>query len=282
MSTTRSFFSRSLVLVAAVVSAGALAEGGPLSLVSGSEQLTAVSSRVYGGYARQINPDGSYRAETYAFGNGGEVSSVQAGPGPSGGGSVNDPTIDDVGFTTLLRTIARPLAEQHYIPTPDADATKLLIMVYWGRSGGSYQQQDGALKDYMDGINAQLMGFDSERVFQDRVDASTVFFGRSIRASIMDNIHSDLIAAIEQDRYYIILRAFDFQAAWKHKKVRLLWETRFSLSERQHDFARELPTMAHTASKYFGQDTKGLIRARIPEGQVEIGEIKSLGNVPEN
>jgi hypothetical protein len=250
--------------------------------VSESEQLTAVSSRVFGGYVRERNPDGSYRAETYAFGNGGEVSSVQAAPGPSGGGTVNDPTIDDVGFPVLLHTIARPLAEQHYNPTPDANETNLLIMVYWGRSGGSYQQQDGALKDYMDGINAQLMGFDSERVFQDRVDASTVFFGRSIRASIMDNIHSDLITDIEEDRYYIVLRAFDFQAAWKHKKIKLLWETRFSLSERQHDFVKELPTMAHTASKYFGQDTKGLVRARIPEGQVEIGEIKSLGSVPEN
>jgi hypothetical protein len=40
--------------------------------------------------------------------------------------------------------------------------------------------------------------------------------------------------------------------------------------------------MAHTASKYFGQDTDGLVRARIPEGQVDIGNVKSLGNVPSN
>lgn len=278
----RSFASQGLLLFAAFVSADGPAQAGPFSLVSDSEQLTAVSSKVYGGYAREKNPDGSYRAETYAFGNGGEVSSVQAGPGPWGGGTTSDPTIDNVGFPVLLQTIARPLAEQRYMPTRDANATNLLIMVYWGRSGGSYQQQDGALKDYMDAVNAQLMGFDSERVFKDRIDASTVFFGRSIRGSIMDNLHSDLITDIEEDRYYIVLRAFDFQAAWKHRKIRLLWETRFSLSERQHDFARELPTMAHTASKYFGQDTKGLVRARIPEGQVDIGEIKSLGNVPEN
>jgi hypothetical protein len=282
MSTMRSFANRAFFLIAAFGIADGSLRAGPFRLVSGSEQLTAVSSRVFSGYVREKNPDGSYRAETYAFGNGGELTSVQAGPGPSGGGAVSDPTIDDMGFPVLLQTIARPLAEQQFVPTRDANGTNLLIMVYWGRSGGTYNVQDGNLKDYIDALNAQLMGFDSERVFRDRTDASTVFFGRSIRASIMDNLHSDLISAIEMDRYYVILRALDFQAAWKHKKIKLLWETRFSLSERQHDFAKELPTMAHTASRYFGQDTQGLIRARIPEGQVDIGEIKSLGNVPEN
>ena len=264
---------------------------GPFSLVSGSEQLTAVSAKVYSGYVREKNPDGSYRTETYAFGNGGLVSAAHVGAdavgielngAPAGGGVVRDPTIDDVGFGALSRMLAHSLAEQSFVPAQDPNATNLLIMVYWGRSAGSYMERDGYLKDAIDAWNAQLMGFDSEHVFQVRTDASTVFFGRTLQSMILDNVHSSLITAIEMDRYYVVLRAFDFQTAWKQRRIKLLWETRFSLSERQHDFEKELPTMAHTASKYFGQDTKGLIRARISEGQIEIGEVKSLGNVPEN
>jgi hypothetical protein len=213
---------------------------------------------------------------------GADVAGIAAIGGPRGGGVVSDPTIDDVSFATLSRTIARPLAEQAYVPTRDPNDTKLLIMVFWGRSSGSYLDTDGGYKDYIDAWNAQLMGFDSERFIRERTDISTVFLGRSLRSQILDQVHSADIAALQMDRYYVVLRAFDFQTAWRQRRIKLLWETRFSLSERQHDFAKELPTMAHTASQYFGQDTKGLIRARIPEGQVEIGEVKSLGNVPSN
>jgi hypothetical protein len=78
------------------------------------------------------------------------------------------------------------------------------------------------------------------------------------------------------------LRAYDFQAAWRRRQVRLLWETRFSLSERRHDFEQELPAMARFASLYFGQDSHGLVRIPpIPEGRVDIGDVRSLGPVPE-
>jgi hypothetical protein len=260
-----------------------------LGLLSSSEQLTSVSSRVFNGYVRPTNPDGSFRAETYAFGNGGMVSAGEGGISVTniaamGGGSgvvTRDPTIDDVGFDSIARTIARPLGEQDFVPTRDAKGTDILIMVYWGRSVGSDGDQNGMRKDYVDERNAHLMGFDSERFIQDRVDFSTVFTGRTFRSMLLDNLHSSVLTALEVNRYFVILRAFDFQAAWKQKKVKLLWETRFSLSEREHDFEKELPTMAHTASKYFGQDTHGLIQASIPEGSVEIGDVRSLGNVQE-
>lgn len=262
----------------------------PFSLVSGSEQLTAVSSRVFNGYVRDRDAAGRFGRETYAFGNGGQVSSSYLGvdtisittSGAPHGGVVSDPTIDDMGFDAIARTIALPLSEQNYVPSRNPNGTNILIMVYWGRSSGSYLDTDGSDKDYVDAWNAQLMGFDTLRFIRERTDASTVFLGRSLRSQMLDQLHSSEIAALEMDRYYVIMQAFDFQAAWKHKRMKLLWETRFSLSERQHDFARELPTMAHTASIYFGQDTGGLIRARIPEGQVDVGAVKDLGSVPQN
>jgi hypothetical protein len=67
---------------------------------------------------------------------------------------------------------------------------------------------------------------------------------------------------------------------WKEKKHKLLWETRFSIRQRQHEFDKDLPAMAEYASKYFGQDSQGLVRESIPFGHVDIGDLKSLGTVP--
>jgi hypothetical protein len=39
--------------------------------------------------------------------------------------------------------------------------------------------------------------------------------------------------------------------------------------------------MAAYAAQYFGQDTHGLTHRPIPEGRVEVGDIKNLGTVPE-
>jgi hypothetical protein len=74
--------------------------------------------------------------------------------------------------------------------------------------------------------------------------------------------------------------AYDFQLLWKAKKHKLLWETRFSIRQRHHDFDKDLPTMAQYASQYFGQDSGGLVHKEIPLGHVDIGDVKSLGEVP--
>jgi hypothetical protein len=257
---------------------------GPFSLISGSEQMVAVSSRVFGGYVRSRLPDGTFRPETYAFGNGGRVGGEAidadvAGVGANGdqaGSAVSDETIDNLTFGDIARTVSVSLAGQACTPIRGPDSTNLLIMVYWGRTVGSLRSFEGAAKDKTDARNAILLGFDSEHVFAQGFNDPS-----NMMAKILREVHSDVLDAIQADRYFVILRAFDFQSAWKQKKIKLLWETRFSLSERLHDFTKELPGMAQYASKYFGQDSHGLLRAPVPEGRVDIGDVKSLGTVPE-
>jgi hypothetical protein len=277
--TTKAF---ALLAWAAMTALSAVA--GPFSLISGSEQMVAVSSKVFNGYVRERLADGSLKPETYAFGNGGRLGEDRGGAdavgaaarGGDAGGVVRDDTLDIVTFGELSKTVAGPLAGQNYVPTPSADSTNLLIMVFWGRTMGSDHVLDGNIKDMIDARNAVLLGFNSERVFsQGFSDPSNMM------ANIIRQVHSDVVDAIEVNRYYVILRAFDFRYAWKQRKIKLLWETRYSLSERHHDFGKELQGMTQYASQYFGQDSHGLLRAPVPEGRVEIGPVKSLGDVPE-
>ncbi|HEY4988822.1 MAG TPA: hypothetical protein VII09_03395 [Opitutaceae bacterium] len=232
-----------------------------MSLVSSSEEITAVSSKVHNGYVRARRPDGSFRPETYALAVGGFVG-VRA-----------DETIDDLSFDSISHTLALSLADQKYIPTRDIDKVQLLIVVYWGTTYGTGKiPMLGGLKDAVDLKNALLLGFDSESVFGDGFGDPS-----NIRTEIMRQTHTAAMSAIEMDRYYVILIAIDFQAALKRKKVKLLWETRISLSERHHDFTKELPLMAQYGSQYFGQESRGLVMKPVPQGRVDVGDVKSLG-----
>jgi len=264
-------------LFAAVAAmAASPSQAGLLDAVSGSEKLTAVSSSAHNGYVRVRLADGSFKPETFAIGDGGILGGTLADEF----GTV-DPTIDDVTFPAIARMLAEPLASQNYVSTRDPNATKLLIMVFWGRTIGGAHTRDGNLRDMLNFQNARLLGFDSEGSIQSMTDPSTVYFGRSFRTGLLDNLHADVLSAIEVDRYYVILRAYDFQSAWKQKKLTMLWETRFSLSERRHDFERDLPGMAQDAALYFGRDSYGLVLKPIPEGHVQVGEPTAVDDNPD-
>jgi hypothetical protein len=125
-------------------------------------------------------------------------------------------------------------------------------------------------RDDQDMKNAMLLGYDSE------INALSGTQGPTAMKARRD----DLIAEVEEDRYFIVLMAYDFDALWKHKKHKLLWVTRFSVRSRGTNFDDVLPAMSGQASQYFGQNSGGLLRRALPEGRVEIGDVKSLGTVP--
>lgn len=245
--------------------------GNPRALAADSiDGVVALSSRVFGGYARTRLPDGSLKPETYAFGNGGFVTAGASGgdtPGPS-----RDGTIDGLGFDSIAKAMQGPLSGQNYALSLDPDSTNLLVMVFWGTTVGGYHEKMGKFRDMLDLKNAALLGFDSEGTFSQG-------FGNNIHSNIQKQVHSQMMTALEMNRYFVILRAFDFQASRKDKKLKLLWETRFSISQRHNAFDEALPLMAQYASAGFGQDSGGLQLARVSQGKVVIGDIQSLGEV---
>ncbi len=276
---TKHRIPRALILLGFALSPAAPAGAGAFSLISGSETLTAVSAQDFNGYSREELGDGSYAPETYAFGNGGSVSSQLI--------SVRDPTIDDVGFSSIAHKIAGPLARQNYVTGRDPRSTKLLIMVFWGRTTGSASLVGanhaawGESVDLLDYWNASLLGFGMGSEFEMSFTPSLAGFDTSLKPTLERQSMHDTYDSLAANRYFVILRAYDFQALWRHKQVKALWETRFSLSERRHDFGEDLPEMARAASLFFGPDSHGLVRIPpVPEGRIDIGELRILGTSP--
>jgi len=120
-------------------------------------------------------------------------------------------------------------------------------------------------RSQLDTSNANLLGYDAS-LAEPTTYAGTPFESRQ----------RDLLDEIEARRYFVVLLAYDFQEMWRHKRARLLWETRYSIREQGNDFAKELAAMTAAASPYFGRNSGPLVHRPMPEGHVEIGPIRTL------
>jgi hypothetical protein len=273
--------------------------------------VTAVCSRVSNDYVRTKLPDGTFQTEYYAFGEGGNwggemkdatidklrfpyVAHVIATPLASQGYL---PATDSAktrlvimvywGTTAVPEPSANSIAYEQFsdaqaaivnAPTATNAASSLQLA---SNSAAETEMNEAmamidlgnSLRDRLDYKNARMLGYDSEGLIG-------TDYGNNLKGAFALN-RNDLISEIEENRYFVVLMAYDFQLMWKQKKHKLLWETRFSINERHNQFGKALPVMAQYASRYFGQDSNGLLRARVPEGRVNIGEVKSLGEVPE-
>ncbi len=267
---------------------------------AGEAEITTVSATIYNGYARTKLPDGTFQPERYVFGEGGLT-----------GATDKDTSVDELPFLRIARTIAPGLARQNYVSSLEPEKTDLLIMVYWGATGtddratngyalraapiapprpppkiivvgsrkvyipntepqaGPQNSPDQSAYDAVAGVEnrqrdrenfktAQLLGYE-----EDLVRSSSQPAGRS---------YLDLVDELEDPRYFVVLKAYDFRLMWKEKKPKLLWEVRYSVRARGHLFNQSLGAMTGMADRYFGQASHGLVRKEVSMGDVKLSE----------
>jgi hypothetical protein len=274
----------------------------PLSAADDSGEITTVRAMVANGYERARLPDGTFKPETYAFGEGGYT-----------GIPLGDDSVGTQSFPQIVGIVAPSLSRAGFESSHDPAKTNLLIMVYWGTSGtdsrsaGGYSIGPAPLPPppppppVIVGGKGQAVvvaaapppaqtasspgqaGFDAVAAAQNRQrdrenwrNAQILGYDEELdRASVRPESrrYLDLVDEVEDTRYFIVLRAYDFQLMWKEKKRKVLWEVRYSIRARGHLFGDALVAMTDMASRYFGQDSKGLVRREVPVGRVEMGEI---------
>jgi hypothetical protein len=280
---------------------------------AGKDDITAVDSQKLKSYIRVQLPNGKFQKETYLF-----------GPGGCWSGEMADATIDNLKFADVAKMLISPLATQDYVQSPDPNAAKFVIMLYWGTSHGEehaldsngYQnlqtfnrslqnsQRDAnispsgkqggaamqALFQAQNEMALSLSAVAAENKSRDKTDVQNInmlgyaswwdqtdkFEGTPLRVW-----RQDLIDEIEEDRYFVVLMAYDYQLL-KRKKHKLVWETRFSIRVRHHGFDSDVPAMAKYASQFFGQDSHGLVHKELPNAHVDVGPLKNLGEAPQN
>jgi hypothetical protein len=262
---------------------------------------TAIYARVGNGYTRERLPDGSFKPEYYGLANGGRIE-----------GTTSDVTMDRIQYPEVAQVAARLLEKQNYRYAQSADQATLMIVLHWGTTiafnGGNYSQSVNQVATSMAGADPQGMGsmernmsavpsdgasesamlmLMAENRARDRInEANARILGYMDDVNDSNDIrrwagggdrYNDLIADVEESRYYIIVSAYDFAQLVKQGKKKLLWQTRVSVRAPGNRFDDSVAAMMKGASKYFGQDSGRLIRGEESKGVVELGDLKFLG-----
>ena len=256
----------------------------------------AVSSTAAPDYIRKKNAAGGMEPETYIFTQGHFL-----------GGDTVDKGLSKTTFSDILKILVPNLAKQNYLPTADVTGADLVIFVHWGLTQ-VYQDPEKAFAN--DELNNAVSEYNASIGATGKADSNNLNMALDRRetteASTMGAIarnaallgyarslgkerHNLMPTAAEQtmneelneERYFIILMAYDNLFRKGLHKQRLLWVTRLSVRSPGNNFADSLPAMSKVGADLFGHQLDELVRVKTPiqRGSVKLGEMEILGTV---
>lgn len=262
--------------------------------------FVVVAANASQAYAERKFAGGSPRPETYVFFQGKYF-----------GGATRDPSIDRASFLAIARTLAPDLARQNYLPTRQASAADLLIVVNWGTTvtdptadkndpEAQWELQDliSSVRSGSNDANAHLavantnaMGQQSQATYYSHLlgyDATLQREGRMDWARPdRDALEASHLSELIDERYFVILLAYDYQRILRdngalrdsrHRvppQPRPVWTVRMNIRAAGNNFELALPAMTAAASSYFGKQLDDLVSLPASVGSrahVEVGE----------
>jgi len=302
---------KSTSLMTGVIACGLLFVGNR-TFASSNSVVTAVFSSVSNGYERQKLPDGSFKREYYAIARGHYVPgrdqnpSIDGVPFPSIAGLVaehlakqnyylaQDSKSADIlllitwGTTTPFDDVSHKRVANNFVDALN-DSTGRGSMSDSLGMDGTQSAGDAIKQAAKDRLEQQLIIMQAAN--NDRFKASETnakilgyvtemnAFGSPARFSGAGSYYNDLTSDLEEERYYIVISAYDFHTAVHDGNRKLLWATRVSISARNNKFNEQLETMLAAAGRQFGKESHHLIR-QYREEHINFGELKFLGVVP--
>ncbi|HEX2101412.1 MAG TPA: hypothetical protein VHF69_12145 [Candidatus Synoicihabitans sp.] len=89
---------------------------------------------------------------------------------------------------------------------------------------------------------------------------------------------------LAEERYFIIVMAYNYRAIREKESKEALWIARLSLPARGNTFIDALPTLSRVGADFFGQSRTSLARVRtvVDAGRAEttIGELQVVEDPP--
>lgn len=218
-------------------------------------------------------------------------------------GHANDGSLTHVTFLEIAENLAGHLAKQNYVPTGNVKENEVMILVNWGVTAveDSVEELYGLTSpdEYDEMFGSPVTSEDSSgevtTTYEPSVSPNWGAMGKRENSkmlgfwntlhdgSLMPTEHYDLQALLNEERYFIVVIAFDNQKFLKNQEKEILWVTRFSMRATGISFNQAFPELTATASDYFGKHVKGLTRKRSDDdSHVEVGEIEVIDAVDEN
>jgi hypothetical protein len=264
------------------------------SLAIAREAAIAASATAGSDYARARDAQGKVLPESYVFAEGRYFSGV-----------THDGSLERMTFPQVTRILAPSLAKQSYFPAANVQSADLVIMVHWGVT----EVFEDPMKDlHQDDLNNAVSNYNASIAASGTADPSALNMALSDRESAQNSTLSainrnatllgysralakerklamptteerTMMEELAEERYFVVLFAYDNHSRQKNKKPRLLWVTRLSVRSPGTNFSEALPALAQVGAGVFGQQHDDLMRVDTPlrQGKVTLGDLEVLG-----
>jgi hypothetical protein len=170
--------------------------------------------------------------------------------------------------TPVARLLAKALAAQGYLVMGEKTPPPTLLLVFhWGYMN---PQIDDATPAVPPDDPSQAL---PQQIFWNQKEMLALVAGHTLTDRVMGFEREDVLQAAREDRYFVLVAAFDFEAA-KERKKKLLWLARMSTPSNRITLAEALPALIASGGPHFGRETDRpqIVTALLArEGKVEVG-----------
>lgn len=190
-----------------------------------------------------------------------------------------DASLEEVEFQDILKTLRPALEARNFRfakATDYADDVDLLLVVHYGNT---VPEVEDVFISSEEGDEDSFEQVDPRSRFRiSRILGTTEMYELPTFFSRRD----ELFSITDEDRYFIVVIAYDFQKLRTGIKE-MLWRTRLSVPDRRIDFDEALPVFARAGAQSFGLPEMEAVEnwQEIVEGDVTVGEIEVIGVVEE-
>lgn len=228
-------------------------------------------------------------------------------------GDYADKSLRSASFEEVATTLAENMKQRNYYPSSSPSEGDLLIVVHYGTtsveqdleelflldstdpyaqeevgiggfySGGSEEEagySEVYSDDFVDLADLNDFGADNTSQHQDIMRNNRLGISKALnRKNINTNEEFDLRVEMQDERYFIILMAYDYRKLRSTKEKELLWTTRFSVPSIGTNFEDAYPALARAASAYYGTSLEKYAKTstHFGTGTVEIGTLETVG-----
>jgi len=185
----------------------------------------------------------------------------------------------------VFQVLKKTLAAQGYLESaPDqVSSATLLLAFYWGYANPDRESDAASVYDPDMDQDMPITSFKNKEAMIGLVSGRTSKTVTDYNDKTVENDRA-VQEAIE-DRYFLIVSAYDLKTAITQKKKKLLWVARTSTpSARASSLAEVLPAMIDTAAPFFGQEVMPPVRSYVPvsrAGKVDVGPVTVRPDAPE-
>jgi hypothetical protein len=189
----------------------------------------------------------------------------------------------EIAVPAKANALAKPGESSPATLTAFSPPPSLLLVLNWGSLRP--QKIDQSMASDVSQGNAPVVGSAAPAAVLNKGEMIGLIAGRKFDSIVDFGMKTDeILQGIEDDRYFIMISAYDFDAYFQHHKKVLLWVAKVSAPSAGVTMAEIMPILINAGGPVFGNETIGpklLDMPKAPEGKVEVG-IPTVVEPPKN